>query len=105
MDRKRLVDKEIRRRAKKPDKFNSAFKSDVISPSAKSPSERTGCIYSKVTCQKIGRDGFRPCMTSKNEDGSNPKFCRNVPIEARASLASGLQESIKSGNFEERWEH
>lgn len=105
MDRTCLVVKKIRRGNRKPDKSNSAFKSGVISTSVKFSSERTGCIYSKVTCQKVGRDDFRPCITSMNEDGSNPKFCCNVPTEARASLASGLQESIKSGYFEESWEH
>jgi hypothetical protein len=103
MDRKRLVDKEIRRRAKKQSKSNSALKSSVDSLSVKVPS--TGCIYSEVACQKIDRDGFRPCISSKNEDGSNPKFCSKVPIEARASLASTFHESIKNGDFEDSWGH
>lgn len=98
MDRKVLVDREIRRRAKKSSKFNSAFISNVNS-SSKFSSEYNRCIYSKVICQKVDRDGFRPCIFSKNEDGSSPRFCRNVPVEARASLASSFQEAIKSGDF------
>jgi hypothetical protein len=104
MDRKHLIDKEMRRRGKNPDKFNSAYKSNVGPTSVKLPSEHTGCIYSKEACQKISKDGFRPCWTSKHEDGSNPRFCGNVPIEARASLASRMQESIKNREFEESWE-
>lgn len=55
------------------------------------------CLYSKVVCRKVGRDGFPPCMISKHEDGSDPRFCRNVPIGVRTLLV----ESFKSGDVVE----
>jgi hypothetical protein len=56
-------------------------------------------------CQKINKKGFRPCVTSKSLDGSKPRFCGNVPIEVRESLASDYQESFNATIFEDRLEY
>lgn len=104
MDRKRLIDSEIRRRAKKPTKFNSAFITGVGSNSINVPSGPSRCFYAKIICQKIDKKGFRPCITSKNLDGSKPRFCGNVPIKIRDSLAYDFQESVKDYDFKDRLE-
>jgi len=75
MNRKRLVDKE---------------KSNL-------------CIYlENLVCKKFDVVFHtRACVTSKNEDGSNPRFCANVPIEDRAAFAEAFQDAIKKRNFKE----
>ncbi len=112
MDRKRLIDKELRRRAKRPNKSNSAFKSqanfssskpssELSKPHAPKRSSEVSCIYSDVKCKRFYKEGSRSCITSKNFDGSNSRCCPNVPIEKRAPLTSWFRESIKNGAFEE----